>query len=107
MERLFLPAMEEHFVAWDPDAYAVFVCSTCHGPDGEAVAWEMPSEVVPSIGLSDIPVEDIDDPERRAIAVWMDEVILPEMGALFEQELTLEGASCLDCHPFDPTLPGG
>ncbi len=35
----------------------------------------------------------------------MDEVILPEMGRLFEQELTLEGSSCLDCHPFDASLP--
>lgn len=106
MERLFMPVMAEHFRAFDPDRYAVFMCVTCHGPDGETIFWEMPSEAVAPISLADTPVEDIEDPERRAVAMWMDEVILPEMGQLFEQELTLEGSSCLDCHPFDASLPG-
>ena len=106
MERIFMPVMAEHFREFDPDAYEVFVCATCHGPDGETIFWEMPNEAVAPISLADTPVEDIEDPERRAVAIWMDEVILPEMGRLFEQELTLEGASCLDCHPFDVSLPG-
>jgi len=106
MERLFNPVMDGHFRDFDPETYAAFGCATCHGEDGEEQGWEMPSDAVESISLADTPVEDIEDPERREVGIWMDEVILPEMGRLFEQELTIEGASCLDCHPFDATLPG-
>lgn len=104
MERLFSPVMGEHFRDFDPETYAVFVCATCHGPDAEASDYAMPADLAP-IGLGDVPVDEIEDPERREVALWMDEVILPEMGRLFEQELTLEGSSCLDCHPFDASLP--
>ena len=104
MERLFTPRMAEEFRDFDPETYEVFGCVTCHGPDGEDDGYAMPADLG-SIGLGDLPVENIEDPTRREVAMWMDEVILPEMGRLFEQELTLEGASCLDCHPFDASLP--
>jgi hypothetical protein len=103
MEELFSPVMKEHFQAFDPARYAAFSCVTCHGEDAEATGYAMPADVGP-IGLSDVPVEEIEDPERREIAVWMDEVVLPEMGRLLEQELTLQGASCLDCHTFEAGL---
>lgn len=100
MTRRFTPTMRELFVDHDGEAYSGFACATCHGRDGESVFYEMPADVEP-LRFGDLPVEDIEDPERRATALWMDEVVLPEMGRLFEQELTLDGASCLDCHPFD------
>jgi|GEM_PF-2971559 len=106
MEARFSPVMKALFQEFDPDMYGAFACATCHGADAEAMAYAMPADVA-AIGLSDIPVDEIEDPERREVGIWMDEVILPEMGRMFEQEITLEGSSCLDCHPFDATLPGG
>ncbi len=104
MTRLFSPTMRSLFVDQDAEAYRDFACVTCHGPDAADVFYEMPAAVAP-LTFGDLPVEDIEDPERRQTALWMDEVVLPEMGRLFEQELTLDGASCLDCHPFDSSLP--
>lgn len=100
MTRLFTPTMGHLFVDFDADAFSGFSCVTCHGPDAEELSYEMPAVVDP-LTFGDFPVEDIEDPDRRAMGLWMDEVVLPEMGRLFEQELTLEGASCLDCHPFE------
>ena len=104
MTRRFTPAMRELFVAWDAEEYAGFNCITCHGEDPDAVFYEMPAAVSP-LTFADLPVGAIEDPERLEVALWMDETVLPEMGRLFEQELTLDGASCLDCHPFDSSPP--
>lgn len=97
MLRLFEPAMRELFVEHDAEAWADFDCESCHGEDPEAIDYAMPVDITP-LTFDDIPVEDIEDPERRATGLWMDEEVLPLMAELFEQEMVLEGASCLDCH---------
>ena len=103
MTRLFTPTMREVFVEYDAETYSGFNCITCHGEDAESIFYEMPANVSP-LTLDDLPVDEIEDPERRAVALWMEDVVLPEMGALFDQELSLSGASCTDCHPFDTSL---
>lgn len=100
MTRLFNPAMRDVFVEYDAETYSGTNCQTCHGPDGESIFYEMPATISP-LTLADLPVDEIEDPERLEVALWMEDVVLPAMGRLFEQELTLAGASCTDCHPFD------
>ncbi|MCP4870150.1 MAG: hypothetical protein GY898_15690 [Proteobacteria bacterium] len=99
MTWVFSPTMEDLFLAEDPALYDGFECETCHGDDPH---YEMPAvDVIDPLTLDDVPVDSIDDPERLEVALWMEETILPAMADMFEQEMNLEGASCLDCHPFE------
>jgi hypothetical protein len=100
MTWVFNPAMHTLFTDRDPDLYADFGCETCHGEDPEDIDYEMPANVS-ALTIDDVPVDGIDDPERLEQATWMEEAILPAMADMFEQEMTLAGSSCLDCHPFE------
>ncbi len=100
MVWVFQPRMAELFREHDAELYTEFECETCHGEDPEDIDWEMPANGTP-LTIGDVPVENIDDPERRAEAEWMEAEILPAMAEMFEQEMTLAGSSCLDCHPFE------
>ncbi len=100
MTWIFQPRMTEIFLEHDAELYDGFDCESCHGEDPEAIDYEMPADVDP-LTLDDIPVENIEDDERRATGLWMEEVVLPEMAELLEQPMTLAGSSCTDCHPFE------
>ncbi len=97
MVRLFEPEMKELFVEQDPETWADFDCVSCHGTEAAELDYAMPVDITP-LTFDDIPVENIEDPERRELGIWMDEQVLPLMADLLEQEMVLEGASCLDCH---------
>ncbi len=103
MTRLFTPTMRAFFVEYDAETFGGFACVTCHGTDAADVFYGTPA-VVGSLTFGDLPVEDIEDEERWVVALWMDEVVLFEVGRMFEQELTLDGASCLGFQAFD-SLP--
>jgi len=100
MTWIFQPRMKAIFQERDAVAYDSFDCETCHGEEPAANDYAMPAAIEP-LTFDDLPVDGIDDPERLALALWMEDVVLPEMAAMFEQPMTLEGASCLDCHPFE------
>lgn len=95
-----LPIMNELFQRQNPTRYpgAGITCETCHGPDGEAHGFVMPSGHL-------MPLPPYGSPASNALAQsmpdsirFMRETVTPTMGTL----LGIDGYRCSHCHTSTP-----
>src|SRR5690606_33198906 len=100
MAEVVLPTMREIFQAHDPQRYAAFSCSTCHGEDLVDVDYAMPNALAP-LPLDDTLAQaEALDPEMTAF--MLDEVF-PVMAELlgrekYNHDAAPDGFRCVGCH---------
>ena len=98
MRNTVMPTMRDLFQATDPERYADFGCTTCHGENAQDVQFSMPNGLVP-LSHEQIPqVFQSQDPMPQL----MTQQVWPRMAELlgeapFDPE-TGEGFSCMRCH---------
>lgn len=90
-----LPIHAEMFREYDPERYAQMECATCHGDDGEARGYEMPSRYLPSLPAEGSPQWTAAQARNPRAWAFMAEQVLPTIRTqIGEQDLT-----CFTCHP--------
>lgn len=103
MAQIVLPRMREVFQAFDPERFADFDCTTCHGKDAKARGFAMPSPDLPVLDPRGIYRKHRKDPAQHAIADFMWKEVQPEMGRLLGVTYGPKGRiDCATCHPHDP-----
>ena len=100
MMQIVEPAMQELFQEYDADEFASFSCSTCHGEDGEDLEYELPNGLEP-LSQADFPVGNIDDPDRRAFALFMEDEIVPAIAEHLGRTVGVGGVRCTTCHEWE------
>ncbi|WP_438021033.1 hypothetical protein WMF18_19060 [Sorangium sp. So ce315] len=109
MTDVVLPRMIEVFAEYDAK-YENMTCATCHGSDGAAHGYAMPTpQITPLPTTPDGFLEWVADPthpEREAFGTFMYERVTPEMAALLEiprfDPMTEAGEfSCHYCHTLE------
>ncbi len=100
MKSVVVPKMKPLFQGHDPEHFADFDCTTCHGAGAERGEFDMPSADLPKLpahGAFEALTE-----EKPEMMEFMGKQVLPEMAsALGEAPFdpnTGEGFSCYDCH---------
>lgn len=89
-----MPAMQELFVAFDPEGYRDFKCQTCHGADMKEVDFKMPN------GLYALPAEDPITAAKEydeKTTTFMMESVVPNMATLLGEKPGIE-LRCTSCH---------
>jgi hypothetical protein len=91
MSEVVMPTMRPLFVDSDPERFATFSCSSCHGQGAADRAFAMPSADLPSLGG---PAADSDEHKQR-MTDFMRNTVKPRMAELLgDAELR-----CSNCHP--------
>lgn len=103
MTRMVRPTMRDIFQARDPELYEDFDCESCHGPDGEANDYEMPTFLYPLPLEGTLEAAEARDPELTAFMV---EEVHPAMAALlgearFNASTAPDGFRCTRCHQVE------
>lgn len=97
MKLTVKPRMEKLFQQFDPERFAKFKCSTCHGSDAVARSFEMPSPELPK--LENFEKLEAEHPEMME---FMKKTVVPEMAAMLGQKPfdpeTRTGFGCGACH---------
>jgi hypothetical protein len=104
MQRVVLPKMKALFRAHDSAAFATFNCASCHGADGKARRYAMPSEALPRLDPANgFAAHERTHPEMTA---WMKSVVVPAMAEALEVAIydpaTHQGFGCFNCHQQQP-----
>ncbi|NOY90796.1 MAG: hypothetical protein GXP55_06250 [Deltaproteobacteria bacterium] len=89
-----LPIMDEAFRNHDAAEYPELQCEACHGPDGEARRYAMPSahaSIVPEPGTRPWTGMEATFPE---MVEFMQSEVVPKMTSIMGREIT-----CASCHP--------
>ena len=98
MATVVTPQMASLFQSVNPEYYADFTCSHCHGDNAESVGFKMPNELAPLTFEEVQSMFASEDPVHR----FMVDEVWPEMSELLGYELydpsTNEGFSCFGCH---------
>ena len=109
MAAVVVPVMKEVYQRFDPVKFERFDCTTCHGNQAEARAFEMPATDVTPLPGSEAAFEA----KLAAEADWprwtkfMLEEVEPPMAALLGQQLwdpakpEAPGFSCQACHSLE------
>ncbi len=96
MKQKVVPTMAPLFKEHDPQEFADFGCTTCHGPGAEKGEFEMPNPELPKLNFADMSKFKPEDVE------WMTKVIKPTMATLLKEpeysEQNPKGFGCLHCH---------
>jgi len=99
MADVVMPTMKKKFQDFDPDGFAEFDCSTCHGanagPDG---SFEMPNPDLPVLTMETFTAPPEED---KLIIEFMANSVKPVMADLLgepERTETTEGFGCTECH---------
>jgi len=98
------PAMKKDFQAHDGAAYKKFTCDTCHGDDGKATGYKMPSDSIYPLNPAD-PIKGAMEYDE-AVTKFMVETVTPNMIAMLEGTQAAsadhpDGFSCMSCHPAE------
>jgi len=92
------PRMQKLFREYNPDTYADFSCSNCHGASMEQIDYAMPNMSLYSLP-KDRPYDDAIDFDSP-IAVFMMTKVTPTLQQLFnEGEGPRTKVTCFNCHP--------
>ncbi|TNE85664.1 MAG: hypothetical protein EP330_24750 [Deltaproteobacteria bacterium] len=94
------PRMIELFTEFDPTYADTFDCGTCHGENTNVSDYgTMPHpDGPPALSQADWPTQST-DPDIRAIATFMEEVVEPEFATLIDSQVSMfGGVSCRTCH---------
>lgn len=101
MVGVFLPIQGESFAHYDASRFSQFECENCHGEDGRANHFHMPSRSLPPLAAPGTPGW-----ERMAAGpayTFMHDVVVPEGATLLGEEVQSaehpDGFGCFDCHP--------
>jgi hypothetical protein len=95
MVAYVLPIHAELFSQYDAAEYARFDCASCHGDDGPARRYQMPSRSLPPLPPEGSPRwAQASQRNPRAWAFMVDEVLPTMRTQLGQPELT-----CFSCHP--------
>lgn len=101
-----LPIHAELFAEYDHDRYAEFQCFHCHGDDGEARGYAMPSNSLPALAEPGSERWTAMEEGRPEVYRFMAEVVTPTMATQLGVEPynpeTGEGFGCFGCHPHAP-----
>lgn len=99
MGIVVLPAMKKVFQGYDATGFAQFKCDTCHGKDGKAKQYKMPSDSIYPLEKGD-PIKAAMEYDEKMTKFMMEQVT-PKMAELLEDKsITVEkGAGCFTCHP--------
>lgn len=106
MRDVVTPEMRELFAAFDGRRYGRLGCETCHGRDGAARAWKMPSpdllleeEAVSASGASaPAPAHHHGGPAAADLDTFMKTKVTPRMAELIGGP---PGFDCWGCHTRD------
>lgn len=95
-----LPIATEMFQHYDGARYAEFSCATCHGPDGEAVHFELPSRYLPRLPVPGSPAWQrmSEGPAYRFMAEEVTPTVRTQLGFPEFNPATGEGWGCFGCH---------
>ncbi|KYG04034.1 hypothetical protein BE21_48835 [Sorangium cellulosum] len=112
MTDVVVPRMKEIFVAYDAK-YETMDCTTCHGADGAARAYAMPSGQIAPLPNEEVFPEWVQDPEHPERMEWTDFMfnqVVPEMADLLQvarfDPTTMTGEfSCANCHTVEEVEP--
>lgn len=95
MKEVVVPQMAKTFAGFDPDEFAKFDCTTCHGPAARSGNFEMPTKSLPALDA-----EEMD--EHPEWTRFMKEEVTPQMAKLLGEPVydpeTHSGFGCFDCH---------
>lgn len=96
------PTMKASFQAHDGNAFKKFTCDTCHGEDGKANGYKMPSDSIYPLDPKD-PVTGAMEYDEEITQYMIDKVV-PEMVGMLEgvEAYSPEnptGFGCMSCHP--------
>jgi hypothetical protein len=99
MGIVVLPEMKKVFQAYDGTGFAQFKCDTCHGKDGKAKNYEMPSNSIYPLEKGD-PIKAAMEYDEK-MTKFMVEQVTPKMAELLEDKTMTadKGAGCFTCHP--------
>lgn len=90
-----LPIHAEMFREYDAARYTQMDCATCHGDDGPARSYEMPSRFLPPLPAEGSPQWTAAQQRNPAAWTFMVDHVLPTIRTqLGEEDLT-----CFSCHP--------
>ena len=96
-----LPNMARLFQRFRGEPWPTMTCATCHGRDGEDVAFKMPRGL-PPLDPKHMPDPDSPDPKEARITKFMIEEVTPTMADLMGRPRmdpkTHRGFSCFACH---------
>ena len=98
MKAVVVPKMKVAFQAFDADHFKNFTCSTCHGKDGKANKYKMPSSGIRALPSTPAAFEAAmkKEPTWPKMAKFMAETVVPQMAALL-------GKPAFDHHKPDPS----
>jgi hypothetical protein len=95
MVAYVLPIHAEMFRAYDAEEFGGMDCATCHGDDGPARHYEMPSRYLPPLPAEGSPQWTAARERNPRAWTFMEEQVLPTIRTqLGEPEMT-----CFSCHP--------
>jgi hypothetical protein len=98
----FYPKMKASFQGHDAAQYKKFTCETCHGADGKAKNYAMPSDSIYPLPKAD-PIKAAMDYDEKVTKFMMDQVV-PEGAKMLEKEPgdpAKGGFGCFSCHPAE------
>jgi hypothetical protein len=103
MKEVVFPRMKDLFTAFDPDIFAGFSCSTCHGAGAKDHSFTMPNPdifVLPSTPAEFAPLMQ----KKPKWVKFMSETVTPQMAALLGMKQydpadpRPDTFGCLACH---------
>jgi hypothetical protein len=93
MGIVFLPEMKKQFQAHDATGFAQFKCETCHGKNGKANDYKMPSDSIYPLEKAD-PIKAAMEYDEK-MTKFMVEQVTPKTAELLEDK----SKGCFTCHP--------
>jgi hypothetical protein len=113
MKAAVMPAMRPVFQAFDAKKFETFKCETCHGADGAARKYKMPSNDIHPLPNSKEGFEAKlkTEPTWPKWTEFMSQKVEPAMGKLldipvFDPKKPAEGTlSCANCHKLEASKP--
>jgi len=113
MKEAVMPTMKPIFQAFDAKKFKKFECQTCHGEDGAARKFKMPSnDIHPLPGTKEgFEAKLKTEPTWPKWTEFMAKQVEPAMGKLldvqvFNPQKPVEGAfSCMNCHKKEAAKP--
>jgi hypothetical protein len=101
MQQVVMPEMRARFQEYDPERYADFDCTTCHGESAAQVGFAMPNGLTP-LDPDTFPLTESDDAQVAETAHFMEEEVVPAMADLLDATRwspdNPDGFGCLSCH---------
>lgn len=110
MAKVVVPKAREVFQAFDAKGFAKVGCPTCHGKNGKANKFKMPSPELPELPSSEKEFTETTMKEKPEMVKFMSEKVTPMMAELLGEKLFNPAApdpTAFSCHGCHTLKPGG